>query len=283
MSIDDVLIVSLHMIRTLVLALILSASIPAGASDKSLRIGVVPQFDARKIQHIWQPILDALEEQTGMHFKLVGSPSIPEFERQLMAGDFDLAYMNPYHLLKAHDAQGYLPLVRDVGRSLFGIVVAHKDTPIKSVQDLDGKTVAFPAPNALGATLIPRAEFGEHYKLEIQPMYVNSHSSVYLNVVAGVAIAGGGVQKTLQAQSTEIRDALKIIYKTRQVAPHPVAAHPRLSVETREKITRAFLYLGDGHAQRDLLSRIPMKKVGLATLDDYEPLRQMGLDKYYVQ
>ncbi|MDX1697404.1 MAG: phosphate/phosphite/phosphonate ABC transporter substrate-binding protein [Thiohalobacterales bacterium] len=248
-----------------------------------LRVGVVPQFDARKIQHIWQPVLEALEEQTGIDFELVGSPGIPEFERQLMAGEFDLAYMNPYHLLKAHEAQGYVPLVRDVGRSLSGIVVARKDAPVNNVPDLDGKKVAFPAPNALGAALIPRAEFGEHYRIEIEPMYVNSHSSVYLNVVTGQALAGGGVQKTLQAQSAEVRDALKIIYKTREVAPHPVAAHPRLSTDTRENIARAFLHLGADHMHGNLLSGIPIKEAGPATLDDYEPLRQMGLDKYYVQ
>ena len=271
-----------RIIVTMLLALLLCHATPAAAAEKNLRFGVVPQFDARKIQLIWQPILDALEEQTGIHFELVGSPSIPEFEKQLNAGEFDLAYLNPYHLLKANDLQGYVPLVRDVGRMLSGIVVAHKDSPIESVQDLDGKRVAFPAPNALGAALIPRAEFGERYKLDVEPMYVNSHSSVYLNVVTGLAIAGGGVGKTLQAQSAEIQDALKIIYKTPQVAPHPVAAHPRISTETRKIITQAFIQLGDSQENSGLLSPIPMKEVGLATLDDYEPLRHMGLDKYYV-
>ena len=271
-----------RMLVTLAVTLLLYLVIPAAAAEKNLRFGVVPQFDARKIQLIWQPILDALEEQTGIHFELVGSPGIPEFERQFMAGDFDLAYLNPYHLVKANDAQGYVPLVRDIGRMLSGIVVAHKDSTIESVQDLDGKRVAFPAPNALGAALIPRTEFGEHYKIDVQPMYVNSHTSVYLNVVTGQAIAGGGVQKTLHAQSAEIQDALKIIYKTPRVAPHPVAAHPRISIETREKITQAFIQLGHSREDSGLLSPVPIKEVGLATLDDYEPLRQMGLDKYYV-
>jgi len=274
---------SFNMVRTRLLALILCIVPPVDAAEETLRFGVVPQFDARQIQMIWQPVLDSLEEQTGIHFELVGSPSIPEFEKQLMAGEFDLAYMNPYHLLKAHEAQGYIPLVRDVGRTLFGIVVTRKDSPVQDVQDLDGMTVAFPAPNALGAALIPRAEFGELHKISIQPAYVKSHSSVYLNVVTGQAVAGGGVQKTLKSQPENVRDALKVIYKTPQVAPHPVAAHPRVAVETRDRISQAFLQLDKRHDDSELLARIPMKQVGRATLDDYEPLKQMGLDKYYVQ
>jgi phosphonate transport system substrate-binding protein len=200
-----------------------------------------------------------------------------------MAGEFDLAYMNPYHLLKAHEAQGYSPLVRDVGRTLFGIIVVRKDSPVQDVKDLDGKTVAFPAPNALGAALIPRAEFVETHEIRIQPSYVKSHSSVYLNVVTGQAVAGGGVQKTLQSQPQNIRDALKVIYRTAQVAPHPVAAHPRLAEETRDRISQAFLQLVNMEDGSELLARIPMKKVGRASLDDYKPLKQLGLDKYYVE
>lgn len=270
-------------IRAFVLALILVPGTTISAAEQTLRFGVVPQFDARRIQTIWQPVLDALEKQTGIHFELVGTPSIPEFEKRLLAGDFDFAYMNPYHLLKAHEAQGYTPLVRDVGRSLFGIVVVRKDSPVEEVQDLDGKAVAFPAPNALGAALIPRREFGEVYKIDIEPEYVRSHSSVYLNVVTGRAVAGGGVQKTLQAQPANIRDALKVIYKTPKVAPHPVAVHLRVPGAVRDKVREAFLQLGDTPEDRELLAKIPMKRAGWASLEDYEPLKQMGLDKYYLQ
>jgi phosphonate transport system substrate-binding protein len=269
--------------RIFALILILGLAAPISAAENTLSFGVVPQFDARRIQSIWRPILDALEKQSGYHFELIGSPSIPEFEKQFLAGDFDFAYMNPYHLLKAHQSQGYTPLVRDVGRTMFGIVVVRKDSPIQDVKELDGKSVAFPAPNALGAALIPRTEFSELYKISIQPRYVRSHSSVYLNVVTGQTVAGGGVQKTLQKQPPEIRDALKVIYQTPQVAPHPVAAHPRVDKATQDKIRDAFLQMANTPEDRDLLAKIPMIQVGQATLEDYEVLKQMGLDKYYVQ
>lgn len=265
------------------LALIPVLGTPVSAAEQTLRFGVVPQFDARRIQQIWQPVLDSLEKQSGLHFELIGSPSIPEFEKQLLAGDFDLAYMNPYHLLKAYESQGYTPLVRDIGRTLFGIVVVRKDGPIEEVNDLDGKSVAFPAPNALGAALIPRSEFGEIYKINIKPVYVRSHSSVYLNVVTGQTDAGGGVQKTLQAQPENIRNALKIIYKTPQLAPHPVAAHPRLTSAIHEKVREAFLQMGNTPGDSVLLAKIPMKQAGQASIEDYAPLKIMGLDKYYVQ
>ncbi len=253
------------------------------ASDKVYKLGVVPQFDSRRIKKIWQPILDTVSERTGIHLELAGSANIQAFEKQFTAGEFDFAYMNPYHLLKAEQAQGYQPLLRDIGRMLYGIIVVRRDSSIEQVTDLSGKTVAFPAPNALGAALIPRTEFGEIYKIDIAPKYVRSHDSVYLNVLMGQAVAGGGVQKTFNKQPDNIRNALKIIYQTQKVAPHPIAVHPRVPEKIKDGILKAFLSLGNTNEGRAMLKEIPINQVGKAVSEDYEPLKYLGLDKYYVE
>ncbi len=246
-------------------------------------IGVVPQFDSRKILAIWRPILDEVEQQTGIRLRLQGSPSIPRFEKEFQAGKFDFAYMNPYHMLVANNDAGYAPLVRDHGRQLHGILVVRKDSPITDLTSLQGKIVAFPAPNALGASLMMRAELQGERKIDIEPNYVKSHTSVYLNVVTGMAAAGGGVQKTLSQQPAEIRDSLRVLHRTTKVAPHPLAVHPRVPAGVAEQVQQAMLSLGESEAGKLMLSKIPMKQVGIATLDDYTPLKKMGLEPFYVK
>lgn len=264
-------------------SVLLSLSAAVQANQKIFSFGVVPQYDARQIKAIWQPILDQVSKQSGIQIELVGSPSIQIFEKQFQDGKFDFAYMNPYHLIRANQMQGYHPFLRDVGRSLHGIIVVLKDSPITTVAELQGKTVAFPAPNALGAALIPRAEFGEIYHLQINPKYVRSHDSVYLNVVLGQADAGGGVQNTLAKQPEKVRNALKIIYETQKLAPHPVSAHPRVSQRIVEKVTNAFIALEKTTEGRRMLEAIPIKQLGVTTLNDYDPLQKLGLEKYYVE
>lgn len=126
------------------------------------RIGVVPQFEQRKLFRIWIPILQELEARTGLRFEVVGSELIPDFEKLFLAGEFDFAYMNPYHVVSANNVQGYLPLVCDGSRTLQGILVVRKDSPITSIEELKGQTVAFPSANALGASLLPRSELIPH-------------------------------------------------------------------------------------------------------------------------
>ncbi len=255
----------------------------AALGEKAFSFGVVPQFDVRRIQHIWTPILNFVSEKSGVKLTLDASADIPRFETDFSAGKFDFAYMNPYHLIVAHRDQGYLPMVRDVENALFGIIVVRKESPLRSVDELDGKTVAFPAPNALGAALMPRAEFSRKFHIDIIPKYVRSHTSVYLNVVLEQADAGGGVQKTLEQQKPAVRDALRILYRTSEVAPHPVACHPRVDGAVAARVRDAFLALGASEEGRALLAEVPIKRIGRADMADYAPLRALDLDAFYIR
>lgn len=246
-------------------------------------VGIVPQFDTRKIHQIWKPILETLSKQTGLSFTLSLSKSIPIFEKQFTAGAFDIAYMNPYHLIVANKIQGYIPLVRDIRKKLHGIIVVRKDSPFQRIQDLEGQTIAFPAPNALGAALIPRAEFANKFKISITPKYVRSHTSVYLNVILRQAAAGGGVQKTLNQQKESIRNRLKILYRTESVSPHPIAVHPRVPEKDRQMILNSLLKLGSTVIGKTMMKRIPINQIGKATLEDYSRLKEMGLEKFYIR
>ncbi len=272
------------MILILILMLLLSAIPAMGADGASpYTFGVVPQFEARRIVEIWRPILDRVAAAAGIELTLVGSADIPTFERDFSAGKLDFAYMNPYHLIMAHDAAGYLPLVRDVGRTLFGIIVVHRDSPIQAPAGLAGKTVAFPAPNALGASLLVRAELARKFQVRITPRYVGSHTSVYLNVATRQTDAGGGVRATLLRQKPAVQDQLRVIHRTADVAPHPVAVHPRVDPAVRERVRRALIALGEIESGRRLLAAVPMTRIGPAEPADYEPLRTLWLGTFYVE
>ena len=258
------------------------SSISVYAEEQTYTVGVVPQFEARKLHAIWRPILNHLEKETGVRLTLRGSPTIPEFEREFVEGLFDFAYMNPYHLIIANEKAGYIPLVRDQARKLYGVLVVTKESQINSPADLDGKLLAFPAPNALGASLQMRQELRDLFGITVKPLYVKTHDAVYLNVLLGETTAGGGVQKTLNRQKIEFREALKIIHTTQKVAPHPFAALPGVPDEVKKAIQDAFINMGRNKDKAVLLEKIPIKQVGPASLDDYQSLREMGLERFFV-
>ena len=255
---------------------------PAASPAESYTFGVVPQYDQRQLFAIWKPLLEELQRRTGFVFKLAAMPTIPAFEKELLKGGYDFAYLNPYHVSKANKLHGYLPLVRD-SASLHGILVVRRDSPVKNPSELAGKVVAFPAPNALGASLLMRADLARVHHVEVSPLYVKTHDSVYLHVVKGLAAAGGGVEKTLAEQEEPIRDALRIIYTTRDLPSHPIVAHPRIPRADAEKVRRAFIEMAATKEGQELLARVPMKRPLATSMDDYAPVMKWGLEAFWVE
>ena len=268
---------------TTLTALCVSAIVPTHASADTFTVGIVPQFEALRLASTWLPILEELEKRTGHTFEMIGAPTIPAFEVAFQDGAYDIAYMNPYHGVMAEQAQGYVPIVRDGSRMLYGILAVRKDSPLQDVKELDGKKIAFPAPNALGASLLMRAELDMLHDVQVEESYVSTHSSAYLNTVLGAADAAGGVKSTLDSQSDQIKDNLRILYETSRVPPHPIVVHPRVSYEDRMAIQQAILDLAATEEGHEMLSAIPMREAVATDREEYQPLKAMNLENYLIK
>lgn len=265
------------------LLLAVSAMIPgtqAAAETQTYSIGILPQFEARKLKAIWEPIITAVEKESGVSLVVRGAPTLQAFFKQYKDGDFDFAYMNPFYFTKARNPQGYVPLVRDTGRMLQGIIVVHKDSPIQGPAELQDKVMAFPAPQSLAATLLPRAELMDKFGVTVKPKFVRNCSSVYYNVAFLQAEAGATMKMALGKQPDEIKSAVRVIHTTGKLPTQPVAAHPRVPAEVTEKIRAAFLALGKTEEGKKLLKPIPMKKIGATSQADYDRLEALKLDRF---
>ena len=270
-------------LRTFFLALSAwAASMTAGhATEPTFTVAVVPQFAPVRVYKDWQPLLDRLEQATGYHFKLLTYAKIPDFETALLKGVPDLAYMNPYNMVMARKEQGYRPLVRD-RRLLNGILVVRRDSPITALSQLDGKTLAFPAANAFGASLLIRAELADKH-LDIRPEYVGSHQNVYRAVARGDAAAGGGIKETLAREPAALQAQLRVLYTTPGVPPHPLAANPRLKEAEGQKIVAALLALhGTPEGRRLLDATFLSDPVRADFARDYAPLEKLRIQRFVV-
>jgi phosphonate transport system substrate-binding protein len=268
--------------RAVFISFLLLVPVCHAQTDEDFTFSVVPQFEQRKLFGIWKPVVDELSRRTGLHLKLVATLTVSQFERELANGTFDFIYANPYHILRVNKRQRYIPLVRD-NIPLTGILVVAKSSPVRDVKELDGKTLAIPSPNALGASLLIRADLENIFHIRMTTLNVKTHSSVYLNVATGAADAGGGVQKTFEEQAPVIRDALRVLYTTRELPSHPIAAHPRVPEAAREAVRKALLEMAKTPAGQALLADIPMSHPVAASIEDYLIMQDWGLEKYWVE
>lgn len=279
---------NLNLIMLIVITLSLAHSISYSkdsifTKNKIYSIGVVPQLIPTETHRIWAPIVAKLTQLTGLQFELKLYDSIPKFEVDFLNGVLDLAFLNPYHAVMAKKTQAYIPLIRDSAQSLSGILVVKKDSNIKFIKDLDGKSIAFPAPNSFGASLYLRALLTQKYQIKFTPIYQKTHSNVYRHVIFGEALAGGGVNNTLKREASETQMQLRILFETPSVPSHPIVAHPRLSKKIIKLITDSFLEMGKNTDSQKLFDEAQLSKPIKAIYDiDYKPLEKLKLEKFVV-
>lgn len=252
-------------------------------NSTTLTVAVVPQFSALDIEKAWGPVLDKLQTDTGIALQLLTYTSIPRFEKDFLEGRPDLVFMNPYHAVLAWHAHRYEPLVRDGEKPLTGILVTAQGGAVRSVGDLQGKRLAFPAPNAFGASLYIRAMLAEVHRLRFEASYVNTHTNAYRHVLMGDAAGAGGIRATLARESESVRQALTVLLETPPAAAHPLAAHPRIDATRRQAIGQALLRLAQSESGLGLLKPTTLARPVLADYGrDYAPLEKLNLSRYAV-
>lgn len=239
-----------------------------GSDGKFYSFYIVPQRSLQATYGAWAPFLQKVEEKTDLCIEPVIPVSIPDFERDLIAGKADLAYANPYHLIMGRESHDYRPLLRDGSQQLTGLIVSHVNSDVNTIDDLEGRTIALPAPNAFGASILTQLAFSER-QINVNTVYAGSHTNTYRSVVVGRVAAGGGVNNTLKRESESVRSQLRVIFETKGHPSHPVIARSTISDEKALMIIAAIQDLAKNPNHAKLLEAVQLPDPVPATLDDY--------------
>ena len=120
-------------------------------------------------------------------------------------------------------------------------------------------------------------------KIDLKPVFVKTHSTVYRSVIGKDAFAGGGVNNTLDNEAPEVRQQLRVLYETPAYTPHPIATHPSVPAAVRERFLKAMLKLTQDDEGRKLLDGINLSKPQAVTYaKHYKPLESLQLEKFLV-
>lgn len=271
-----------HLVATCIFLIafgLFGAAAGAGADAEprpTLTFGVVPQQSASELARLWTPILSFLGEKTGEPLRFATAKDLSTFEQRLAAGDYDLAYLNPYAYTMFHRSPGYRVLAKEKDRMLQGILVVRKSDDVPEVGRLHGKTIAFPDPAAFAASILVQAELGKK-GVAVVPKYVANHDSVYFAVARGLVAAGGGIPRTFDNLAPEIRDQLRVLWRTAAYTPHAIAAHPRLADATAARLQAAMAAMADDPRGAELLAAAGFKRLSVARDADYDDIRRLDI------
>lgn len=112
-------------------------------AKESYTVAIIPAFPPVATHKAWVPFLDLLTKETGISFRPKVYEAMNAFERDIISSTApDFIFANALQLVVAHDAQGYLPLVRG-DLMVKSVLFVEKNSPIKEMGDLSGKRIAY--------------------------------------------------------------------------------------------------------------------------------------------
>lgn len=270
------------MTRTFLLIVMIAglamASLQARAQSNEYTFGIVPQQSASKLAKLWGPILAEVSKRSGIRLRFATAKDIPTFEARLAAGEYDFAYMNPYHYTTFSETSGYRALAKAKNKRIKGILVVRKDSNINDLRELEKTTLAFPAPAAFAASILTQAELNR-LGIDHSAKYVSSHDSVYRAVAKGLYPAGGGVIRTFKNVAPEVREQLRILWTSKGYTPHAIASSSRVDNQVVNKLQTVLSTLADDKVGKQLLNSIRLKGLETAQHADWDDVRALSINR----
>jgi len=244
-----------------------------GLEGTVYEVAIIPQAPPVAMFERWGPLLARLSARTGVPLRAKLYEDMGAFERDLLAGQPDLLFAHPVMTVAAHKAQGYVPLVRDE-RSLIGWLFVRRDSPYRTVADLVGKRIAFVGDKSFCTSVVTRALVELHgAPVALDRSHAGSTRNTLRAVILGKADAGVSLDVALEDEPGEMRDLIRPVLTTAPHAPHPIAAHPRVPAEVRQRIAAAVLEMARSESDRRLLATVRLSRPVLADYDrDYRGL-----------
>src|SRR2546423_1213456 len=117
------------------------------AVENPYEFGVFPYLPLAKIHELHIPMAADFEAKLGRQVRLRSKAGYASFEEELYKETYDIALVQPFDYVDAHDKHAYLPLARR-GEVLEALIVVRHDSPLTTIKDLKGKIVANPPEGA---------------------------------------------------------------------------------------------------------------------------------------
>lgn len=244
---------------------------------KEYLMGVFPHLPTSELEKVFSPMAADLGKAINKPIMFRSSSTYVKFMEKLDQEIFDIAFVQPFDYIRVADKFGYRPLATRK-QKLSALVVTKLQSPMKSVKDLKGKTIALP-PKVAAVSQLLNGYFRRNGLIpgkDITLSYHRSHLSCMRQILIGEADACGTAAPALRFFEHKIKMTLKTITKSNAI-PHTLfIIHPRIQKKEREIIRKRILNWGKTEAGKKMLSQGRLRPFVNVKDKDYDIVRQLA-------
>lgn len=250
------------------------------STQKTFIIGIHPLHNPSKLYEVFNPLAEYLSENIpGVKFRLEASKDYETFNQKIESQTLDFLLPNPYQTLNA--IQKNYQVINKMGSDdLFkGIILVRKDQGITDIMQLSGKTIAYPAPTALAATMMPQYYLQTHdldIKTLTKTLYVGSQESSILNVYTQRTEAAATWTipwLELQKKQPEIAHELEVLIETDSLPNNSFMFHTeKVTHDVAIRVQQLLAQLHETAEGKKILEKMNINQVFKANNETYKPV-----------
>lgn len=269
-----------------------------GTKKNPIKMYFVPSVEAGTIITSGQEISDHLEKETGYYFKIAVPTSYAAVIEALGTKETDIAWLATFGYILANekfDAQVALTTIRHGLDKYRGQFLAKVDSEINSIEDIEGKVIAYTDAASTSGHIYPSAILAQNKIKPKTEFYAGGHPMAILAVLQGRADVGCTYWSP-KNKAGEIRDArqkllethpdiekeTKIIGFTEWIPNDTVTFRKGIPTEIKEKVVQALLdFANSDEGHEILLELFNIDNFKRAKDSDYDVVREAlrALDK----
>ena len=223
---------------------------------KELRIVFIAYQNPEQIMDDVRPVVAYLKKSLGMPVKHFVATDYAGVIEALRNGSADMGFMGPLQYVIAKEHAGAQPILGEVykGNAYYtSRIFVRKDSGIKTLADLKGKTIAFTDPISSSGYLYPLDLFKSEGLLRGAPekyfkriFFAGGDEQAIRAVYNDFVDAAGIGQFAYNLLRAEERDEVHFIGESKRLPSHCIVVRKGLSDASVSKLKNVFLALNEG-------------------------------------
>ncbi len=246
------------------------------ADTKLLKLGILPYVSPATLARLHQPLKQQLDAAVPAEVLMRSAPDYPTFRKRTAEGRYDILITAP-HLGRLAQRQGYelLAFTSDISHA---IIVTRRDSPIKDIADIAGRSLIVPPASTLAFHM--SKDLLQQHGLDqddYQSVISRSHDDTLIEVQRnrqGAAVVARPAWNTYLAGGGR---SLRALAKVEAMPGFAIMMHSRLSASTREALRNALFGFPTTEPGAHYFEATALKGIRVPTESDFEVLdRYLG-------
>ncbi|PII82209.1 phosphonate ABC transporter substrate-binding protein [Leucobacter sp. OLIS6] len=257
-----------------------------------IKFGILPYEDPSRLEPAYKTLAKALEKKLDCPVEVVITEDYAAEVLAMENGKLDVAEFGPLGFVFASERAGAVPLVsfgdaEGKPTTYTAGIWVKKDSPVKTLDDLKGHTLALGSPGSTSGDAFPMSALKDAgIDKEVRSDYAGGHPEALLALVNGTVDAAQINSQTLESAKSEGKfdeSKFRQVWKSNPIPNDPITVRSDAPQEFQDAVKKAFLELDpkDVAEVGKFLDVDPAGPMIEVTKETYQPLfdlaKTMGL------